>query len=512
MCGDINPSGIKPRLRAGKFFTSIRWWFISISLAAPFFSFAQLQQNKRLEIAISSDYEAFEVASVKRYGIVLYRRISNSRIDQFEIIHTDTSFQEKWRGLLPVDRKFEFAKQIEAHGNLYLIFFDKTFSDRGFHIYEISMELGTYTRYYVRNSVPFLPRVFEVNINGAIIGGYFNRTPLALFFEFKTLKSKILPGLFNETGELNQIKINPDESFNILINAKNYQKQQTLWLKNYDPFGNLDRNIMLEPEGNNNLIFGRVIQTSNTQIITGVYGGKSSEYSRGLFVAKVTNDGVQQIKYYNYAELENFFKYMRVKQERRVKERITRKKIKGKKIKFQYRFLVHELVPYKNQFILLGEAFVPKYRPVEGTTGMAGRTTYVFDGYQYTHAVVLGINANGDLLWDNSFEINDVRSFTLEQFVKMDAQKEKIALLYLYDNKIRSKIIQDSIVLEGKTSNQLAMTPGGNLATDSESSINKLDYWYGDYFLAYGIQGAGLSTFMNRNKKKVFFISKVSYE
>jgi hypothetical protein len=362
--------------------------------------------------------------------------------------------------------------------------------------------------------VPFHPRVFEVNANGAIIGGYFNRTPLVMFFEFSTLKSKILPGLLNEVGELTQIKINSDESFNVLISAKNYQKQQTLWLKNYDPTGKLERNIMLQPEGNNNLIFGRAIQTNtNDQIITGVFGNKNSEYSRGLFVAKITNDGVQQIKYYNYAEFENFFKYMRAKKEKRVKERIDRKKIKGKKLRFQYRFLVHELVPYKNQFILLGEAFIPRYKQLEGSNyGMAGRSTYIFDGYQYTHAVVLGIDANGELLWDNSFEINDVKTYTLEQFVRMDAQEEKIARLYLYDNKIRSKIIQDIIVLEGKTSRQLQMTSGADPDSGSESNINKLDYWYGDYFLAYGVHGAGLSTFLNRNKRKVFFISKVSYQ
>ncbi|HEU5290353.1 MAG TPA: hypothetical protein VFU05_06920, partial [Cyclobacteriaceae bacterium] len=441
-----------------------------------------MHQNKRLEIPISDDNDQFEIAPARNDGIVLYRMIRDSRSDQIEIIHTDTSFREKWRGALPVDKGFGLAKQIAARGNLYLIFFDRDFSNRNFLLYEINLNKPTYTRFMVMNSIPFFPRVFEVTSKGALIGGYFNRTPIVLFFEFGTQKSKILPGLLNEAGELAQVKINSDESFTVLISAKNYQKQQTLWLKDYNPTGKLERNFMLQPDGNNNLIFGRAIQTNNnSQIITGVYGNRNTDYSRGLFVARIADDGGQQIKYYNYADLENFFKYMRVKQEKRVKERITRKKIKGKKIKFQYRFLVHELVPYKDQFILLGEAFYPKYRQINGIYGVSGNTTYVFDGYQYTHAVVLGIDGNGKLLWDNSFEINDVRTFTLEQFVKMDAQKEKIALLYLYNNNIRTKVIQDSIVLEGKTSNQ--MRPGTNPESNRSTSISKLDYWYGDYFL-----------------------------
>jgi hypothetical protein len=383
------------------------------------------------------------------------------------------------------------------------------FSDRGFQVYEIILNKGTYTKFLVRNSIPFVPRIFEVNANGALIGGYFNRTPLVLFFEFGTQKSKILPGLLNEAGELNQIKINADETFNVLISAKNYQRQQTLWVKNYDSFGRLQRNIMLQPEDNNHLIFGRAIQANNSQIITGVYGGKSSEYSRGLFIARLTNDGAQQIKYYSYADLENFFKYMRAKREKRVKERINRKRIKGKKAKFQYRFLVHELVPYKNQFVLLGEAFYPRYRHIEGVYGQEPKASYVFDGYQYTHAVVLGIDGNGTLLWDNSFEINDVKTFTLEQFVKMDAQKEKIALLYLYDNNIRTKVIQDSVVLEGKTS--IPLIPNDDPESKKTGDVSKLDYWYDDYFLTYGVQDIG-SAFLGRNRKKVFFVNKVSYE
>jgi hypothetical protein len=497
------------RIKQDRYFISIKWWLISAFVALPLFGGAQLHQNQRLEIPISSDYESYEVAAAKNYGLVLYRGVGNYWNQQFEIIHTDTAFHEMWRGLLPIDPGFAFVKQVSTHGNLYFLFYDQLFTDRSFRLYEIDLEHGTYSKYTIRNAIPFIPTTFEANINGALIGGYYNRTPLVLFFEFNTQKSKILPALFNEAGELTQIKINDDESFNVLISAKNYEKQQTLWLKNYDPTGGLIRNIMLNPEGNNNLIFGRTIQTkNNSQIITGVYGSKNSNYSRGLFVAKLTNDGVQQIKYYSYADLENFFKYMRVKREKRVKDRIERKKVHGRKIRFQYRFLVHELVPYKNQFILLGEAFYPRYRHIEGTYG-AGRGTYIFDGYQYTHAVVLGIDANGGLLWDNSFEINDVRTFTLEQFVKMDARKDEIALLYLYDNKIRTKVIQDSIVLEGKTFSKI-LPSDSSQEVQGESSVSKLDYWYKDYFLAYGVQNLGTS--MGRGKKKVFFVSKVSYD
>lgn len=500
-----------------RFFISTRWLLINLLILAPFWSSAQIYQNTRFEIPILSNDEQFKVVSAKTQGLVLYRQVFTSKNEQLEIIHLDTSFIEKWRGFLPIPKKFLLAQQVTTDKNLYLIFYNREFSDRNFHLFQVSLSTGSYTKYIVRNSISFVPSYFEATSQGAIIGGYFSRIPIALFFQFKTSDSKILPGLFNESGELAQIKVNPDESFDILISSKNYQKQQTIWIKNYDPLGRLIRNIMLEPEGHNYLIFGRTIQTTNNvQIVAGVFGN-NNEYSRGLFVASVTSDGLQQIRYYNFGDLENFFKYMRAKREIRVKERISKRKVRGKKIKLRYRFIVHELASSQDQFILLGEAFYPRYKyidrgyTVESTAGYQPYST-VFDGYQYTHAVVIGIALNGDVLWDNSFEINDVKTFTLEQFVKMDAQEDRVALLYLYDNKIRTKIISNNSVLEGKTYSELQMKFNETLSNEDKTHINKLDYWYGRYFLASGVQNVVSPTLKGEFKRKVFFVNKIRYQ
>jgi hypothetical protein len=216
--------------------------------------------------------------------------------------------------------------------------------------------------------------------------------------------------------------------------------------------------------------------------------------------------------YYPFADLENFFQYLKAKREQRIKDRIARRKIRGKKIRFQYRFLVHEFVEHNNEYVLLGEAFYPRYRNVERNYAYGSSTAFgsvVFDGYQYTHAIVIGFDRTGKLLWDNSFEINDIRSYTLEQFVKMDVQRDKIALLYLYNNKIRTKIIQDNMVVEGKMFSSLSTQFDENAFAD-EGGINKLDYWYDDTFLAHGVQQLSTRRF-NRSGRRVFFVNKLTY-
>ena len=131
----------------------------------------------------------------------------------------------------------------------------------------------------------------------------------------------------------------------------------------------------------------------------------------------------------------------------------------------------------------------------------------IFDGYHYTHAVVMGFDRNGKLLWDNSFEINDVKTYTLEQFVKLEVQGDRIALLYLFDNELRTKIIQNDQVLEGKTIETIKTNFGSDVVRKEETSMSRLEYWYKDNFYAYGVQEIANA---ERGKRRVFFINKIT--
>jgi hypothetical protein len=412
------------------------------------------------------------------------------------------------------------SKRFE-NGQLYFLLRYQDFSKNNFEVFALDHTNGNFVKYTVKNFIPFTPSEFQVTEKAAIMGGYYNQVPVVIYYSFQTQKAKVLPGLLNENGELTQVKPYPDGTFDVLISARNFKGQQTVWIKNYDAEGDLQSNYALEPEDYKHLIFARSIKTSdNMQLVAGVFGGRNSLYSRGLFLASIDPVGRQQLRYYNYGDLENFFKYMKAKREQRVKDRIERRKVKGKKTRFSYRFLVHEIVPYKNQYILLGEAFYPKY--VSTSTGYGGffsvptynlnynsimRDGRIFDGYYYTHAVVMGFDQNGKLLWDNSFEINDVRTFTLEQFVKLDVQGDKISLLYLYDNELRTKIIQDNQVLEGKAMEGIKTSAEGDIVKKEQPGANKLDHWYGNYFFACGVQEVSNPT---TGRRRVFYINKIT--
>jgi hypothetical protein len=473
------------------------------------------------------DNEDFQVVSTGRQGLMVYRRLTGRGEDQIELIRVDTALNVVWQGYIKIDRRLVLLHAEPKEEYVFLLFQNRQLSMGDFQIVAVKIDKGDYGTYTVKNLIPFNPTEFIITNEAALIGGYFNYRPLILHYNFSTQQSKILPGFFNEPGELTQIKSNADGSVDVIVSARNFEKRKSLYIRNYDALGDLVKTIVLQPDNDKNLTFGRSLKTpTGEQVVAGVYG-RFSEYSRGIFVAQIDEFGEYKINYYNFGELQRFFNYMKAKREQRVKDRIERRKVKGKKLKFNYRILVQELVPYGDQFVMLGEAFYPHYSYPSGRS-MAGfnnnmiprsftnplvRGELVFDGYQYTHAVVIGFDRNGKLKWDNSFEINDVRTFQLQQFVKIIPEKDRIVLLYLFDNALRTKIIKNGEVLEGKEVVELRGQFKEDVIKPKETEKSNLDYWYGNTFFASGIHQVknlrGSEVLMNR---RVFFINKIVHQ
>ena len=475
----------------------------------------QISQTGRFEINLTKEEpDDYTTAGLEQNGLMLYRRHPGKKQDQIELIKIDTALRETWRGFIVVEKRMTIM-QVQFHADLFFMLLkDREYLGNDFQIIAVKLATGDFGSYTVKNIIPFFPTEFMITGKAALVGGYFNNRPLVLYYNFTLQQSRILPGFFNSPGELNQIKVYEDGSLDVIVSAKNFEKKRALWIRNYDPQGELAKTTVIQPEQEKNLIFGRSLKLENgEQVVAGVYG-RFTEYSRGIFLANVNAMGEYTIQYYNFSQLEHFFNYMKAKQQKRVRERIERKKIKGKKTKFNYRLLVHDLIFYNNQLLLVGEAFYPHYIYPRHQDMQVSyydpqvRSNMIFDGYQYTHAVAVGFNKSGQLIWDNSFEINDLRTFQLRQFVKIKTEKDRILLMYLFHNVIRTKIIHDNEVLEGKTSDQMKSKFEDEVLDKESTNTDQMDYWYGNYLYAFGTQ-----TLKNKqgSSRKVFFVNKITY-
>lgn len=487
---------------------------------------AQIEQPIRYEVELETEDDFFNVLSVGEYGIVLARKVKDvfeKGKSPWQFVALDTSLYERWSTEIYIDFNYELRGLDHINNKAYYLFKYPQYRPGGDLIVEIDATSGMNQIYEVNMTLDFQLTEFEIIENSAIFGGYVNMRPTVVQYYFKEGKTKVFPGLYYDKSRLLQVDVNDSRGIITVISSiRTYDKKNTIAIRKFSANGEMIENYDLVPREKASLIDARNVSVGNTNdIIAGTYSGKNIKYSRGIFLAYIDVEGKEVINYYNYAELENFFSYMKVRKEKRVKERIERKKIKGKKLKFNYRLLVHDIIPFENQFILLGEAYYPKYNNYSSfggyyayypTSSFSGYERYYFEGYQYTHAIVIGFDVQGKLLWDNSFEINDAMSYSLKQFVHVNPQKDKIVLLYNYENVIRSKLIEGDEVVEGKSFNDISLKFQDDEVKNNESEYGGLEKWYKDRFYAYGVQkiknmkDAGVK--LNR---RVFFITKIIY-
>jgi hypothetical protein len=492
--------------------------FLSISLL----NYGQVKQPERYEIELDPFEEPYSVLSGEDNGVLLYQALDEyeSGRQLWQFINLDTTLNEAWGKEYFIDRDHIF-KGYEYHDHSYYFLFQLTARrSHNLLLLEINGYTGDTLMHTIKNLVPLDLTVFEMSNSAALIGGYYIQEPVVMHYDLSTKKTKVLPGIFGDKTKLVQVKIEP-ELINILVTTRTFDKRNTLAIKTYDSQGNYLDNYIFEPGGDIGLIDGRIADIGEvSSIISGTYGARRSDHSRGLFVAQHRMGKGQTIKYFNFADLDNFFTYLKARRQSRISNRIDRKKIKGKKIKFNYRLLVHEIIESGDTYIMLGEAYYPKYTNnnigssyLTYSPGGANYMPASFAGYMYTHAVVIGFNKNGERLWDNSFQIEDVLTYSLDQYVHADALNGKVVLFYLYNDEIRTKIISGSDVLEGKSYNSVKLMFADDVASKNGiSNIGGLEKWYGHNFLAYGVQKIkNLKDTGVKLNRRVFYLNKILY-
>ena len=492
---------------------------------------AQLQQPARAEVDINEDDGYYTLLSAGEKGLLLFNELESKRKDgQFHlgIHHYDTSLQEQWSWEYTEAGNMVFTGYDYDAGNLYLLFGKGPYTPKEYKIVKVDIETRDTASYTVKRIIPIELTDFLVNGNTALFIGVVNYKPAVMHFNFETDQPKVLQGIYTNAGDLVDLKLDRRQNeIDVIISERGYNRNFTFNVKTYNEEGDLVSSTRLRPGREYSLLSGTTTSLSNgDKMIIGTYSERRSQYSQGVFMARISDRKQQDIRFVNYADLDNFFQYMRDKREDRIQRRIERKRQKGKEPRFNYRLMVHEIIEREGEYIVVAEAYYPRYQaPYPYFAGLnadwALRRSYrggsnsdvTFDGYRYTHAIVLGFDDAGALLWDNSFEIMDVISFELEQYVSVSPDKDHVVLLYNYENVLRSKLIAKDEVIDGKSEEDIRLKHEDDEARQGHGEDAGLQHWYGKYFYAYGIQK--IKNFKDGDvdlSREVFYINKITYK
>lgn len=487
---------------------------------------AQVSQPNRVELMLDKGEDYYTLISAEQNGMVLFREtetLDRTRGFEWEFLKLDTALNQEWRHTRFVSLKDQFLGYDYFDNHLYVLFGKGEYTYEEYWLLKLNLTTREEQDYLIRRIIPVELEDFQVSRDYFTLSGQVNFRPVVLHYNFSSGLMKVLPGIYGQKSELVEVNTSDDlETFNVIMNEKGLGNSQTFIVNTFNSSGEIIFRSRLKPDADYSLIEGRSTRMNNgKQLIAGTYAYRKSKYSRGLFIARVgTADEESRIRYYNYADLKNFFKYMKKKKEARVQDKIVRRREKGKLLKFNYKLMVHDVIELDDLYIAIGEAYYPRYNsygnyyyymgyPTSNSRSSYNRDQYYtgFDGYKYTHAVIIGFDKSGNLLWDNVFKIDDVVTYQLEQFVQVSMDGQKITLLYNYDDQIKSKVIEGGQVLDGKHEIDIQLRFEGDRVRSSEEDVAGMKFWYDHNFFAYGVQK--IANF--ENSREVFYVNKVSY-
>ena len=541
---------------------------ILVSVAAVLW--AQNTSPLRLEIPAPVGSDPFNYVTAGKYGVcIFYPTINETDKDSitWSILMVDENLKESWRKQVPLHEDVTFLKSLSTNEAIYLLFHDtKRKKDGNIFVFMILPRLKIITEH--KGIIPEKAEVvdFEVSHNTAFIGfnnrkgqpgiiGFSLVTGEKRTYDITAEKDALLLDISIDTARRdifatykvqfsssrNRLYVNQYNSPGALVKTHDFTEQaeqRNFNSAQYIPLGE-GRGIVAGTYGFNVSSNRRQYDYYDYYYNRYYYNYYSPYYMRqsnydanedktpvsdGYYTAKVNNGIAENIKYYNFANFTNAFKYITDPSALRVKTKPAKKTDKSEENApsdntsdnertMNLRLLTHDVMSNNGQFIITAEAYSPEYHTNTQMSydyyGRAFPTSYqVFDGFRYSHAFVAGFDSSGMMLWNNGMEMRDILTKYLNRKLNSLFINDEIILYYNANNKVAFKTIKGSNVVENTTYTTLAP----KRATDQhlDEYLGTIQYWYDDYFIATGYESIR-NNYLETNKRNVFYLSKMAF-
>ncbi len=534
--------------------------FLLLPLLFPLFSGAQ--GPLRVEIEARSDADNYYIIPAGNAGLVLFNETwDNSQRGRKMLSFTmfNSDFLEVWTKTFPVLSGLSYVKHDVADGHLYVLLSE---SGRAANFQILSLDYSSGEIMSNPGKMPQKTAIEDFNvINGmAYIGGrtlpttgqilgrsclIYMACGIPLFFggmEFKyqpvlyvadvSQGGRSVPILLKYAGSamVGDIARN-EKTKNAEILLLNRPKKDVFKMEIREYSGTEPGGVTkVSPNGNNELLSGKVMPLSdNGKVLIGTYGapiksksagermnramGRTSAvtFANGLYISKFNNGEQEYLFYYPFSKFESFWSKIQghspgKKYDNRLESRLG------------YQLLVHDIIEKNDAYTVVAEAYFPEYEQrveyyYDAQGNMQHRTNSVFVGYRYTHAIIAGFSKEGEKLWDNSFEIMDILTFNLKERVKVLLEGDNIVLAYSHNGLIKSKVIAEGQVIDGKQSTAIETNYPNDVVKSSWGS--DMEFWYDNFFLTWGFQRINNKTDRKdsgKTKRTVFYFNKIEFQ
>ena len=325
-------------------------------------------------------------------------------------------------------------------------------------------------------------------------------TPIQLPEGVKPNKAMILS--FQELSNINEFAVI------LRVDEKSGYHSQCLM---YSPQGDLVRTIEITPKQDIVLIECKITATDKTKFIfSGTYNNrlqsKKSLLADGFFFGESDTRSLRFLTATNFLDLENFTSFLSDRRQDNIDKRVERAENAGKELTMEYLMTIHPIITLSDGYMLVGEAFYPTY--VNRQELVNGQTVNrrVFDGYLYTHSVVVKFDINGNRKMDQCLPLKiDYKPKEVIKFVSVNTSlQNQVSLSYVSDNVLTYKVFNQSGTEISQNKCEIVAT--GREDERVISTTANMRHWYDANFIVSGYQ---TTKDQDGEVTKVFYLNKV---
>ena len=512
--------------------------FLIILIALPILSFAQRKKDRdtsaailqpnRIEFEMEREASEFYVVPGELDGILVVEETTEAAKGggyKWKLHMVDTALQVRWSQTLVIPSDGSLLGYEYFDGKFYLLFNKSKYRTQDLLVYQLGAESVDYIMYEITTVFPIEITHFESVGETILLAGYANFRPVVITYNINDRIPRVVPGFYDNKNDILDLVVdNESRLFTVILSEKMRNKKYTVRVKTFTDKGDIIQDNLVNPGERRSLLdAASTTFAGGLQYLAGTHSKKSLQYSQGFYLSKFINGQQQFNKYYPFADLNNFFGHLKPKREKRIKNRIERKRAKGKVKKFNYRLLVHKILEREGEYIMIAEAYYPRYNYSSSSNSFSPYGTFgnspgfrnnpYFLGYKYTHAVVLAFDPNCNIIWDQTFKIEDIQTYSLDENVVVSASGDRVILMYLEENEIRSKVVEGNEIVEGRTFNPVKLAFETDELKTKDPGVEGLQNWYDETLFAFGEQKIkNPNGVAGKTHRRVFYINKIQYD
>lgn len=504
---------------------------------------AQITQPYRYEKELRFNDQEFMIIPRDSQGIALVRETNTFKAGNrtWEIILLDTALAEKKSYQIEIDQRKNLLGYEYTPSALYLLYGQADNQVRSiFQLFQL--EDDSVKSWEIKPEINCMLTQFIRVGKNFIFGGYMNNEPTVLLFRPENQSLKLLPGFFQKDNDLLDLRTNVNNTFSVLLMDRRSRNNRKLVLRIFDSEGiELFQNEI--EMGDRRAPQTCLVSTLKREdmLIAGTWGVPHSRQSLGFFAAPVEPFKQQEPRLYALGELNHYLDHLKESKRRRIQEK-TRSLIKAKRLPdYMDNIRPIRLEETPKGFILLAEVFLPSttisrdptyypypYYPWPYPPYFLQNPMYyppVFnrwyspfypldapreqDNVKVTRSVVLAFDNRGDLLWDYSYPLDDIRLASVEQISDFYISNDSLFILY----KKKSNLHLKKINLQSQEAEEkvisIALNASGDELRQEKDRDEYVRYWYKNNFYVWGVQNIRNKTLPEDSNRNVFYVNAV---